>query len=48
MHWFNLKARNSRNFDERFNSAYLQHIAGIEGKDSKDKLVDSFIALRVN
>ena len=43
---FYSKTRNSRDFDKRFTSAYLQHIAEIEGNNtSKDKLSDAFKAL---
>ena len=49
---FTNKARGSRDFEKRFISAYLQHVAGIEGEDdnisSEDKLGDAFIALLVD
>ena len=49
---FTNKARGSRDFEKRFTSAYLQHIAGIEGEDNdisnKDKLGNAFTTLLVD
>jgi len=47
---FTNKARGSRNFEKRFTSAYLQHMAGLEGEDdnSKDELGDAFATLLVD
>ena len=43
---FYSKTRNSRDFDKRFTSAYLQHVAEIEGDNtSEDELSNAFEAL---
>ena len=47
---FTNKACKSCNFEKRFTSAYLQHIAETEGKDNnnKDDLSNTFITLLVD
>ena len=47
---FTKKARNSYNFEKRFTSIYLQHVAEAEGNNnnSEDDLSDGFITFLVD